>query len=120
MVGDFVILAHTDYGAPHFDLMLDTGQALRTWQVPDDPLLMDTHASEHITQLPDHQLAYLDYEGPISRGRGVVRRVDAGGYELSEAEDGSLVLMLDSSRGSGTFQLISGSSPDRWRLTRLG
>jgi hypothetical protein len=119
MVGDFVILAHTDYGEPHFDLMLDTGEALRTWQLEIDAFDMSVHASQSAAQLPDHRRAYLDYEGPISRNRGAVRRVDAGTYELNETEDGSLVLMLDSSRGSGTFQLISVPAAGRWRLTRL-
>lgn len=28
--------------------------------------------------IADHRLAYLEYEGPISGGRGTVRRIDAG------------------------------------------
>jgi hypothetical protein len=28
----------------------------------------------------DHRLLYLDYEGPVSGGRGTVTRVDAGSF----------------------------------------
>ena len=31
-----------------------------------------------LTPLPPHRRRYLTYQGPISRGRGTVRRVDAG------------------------------------------
>ena len=34
------------------------------------------------TRLPDHRLAYLEYEGPVSGNRGVVRRIDSGKYEI--------------------------------------
>jgi len=33
-------------------------------------------------RLPDHRSAYLDYEGPVSGGRGTVRRVAAGELEV--------------------------------------
>ena len=32
--------------------------------------------------LPDHRLAYLDYEGPISGDRGSVTRWDRGTYDV--------------------------------------
>jgi hypothetical protein len=31
-------------------------------------------------RIADHRLAYLEYEGPISGGRGTVRRLDGGSY----------------------------------------
>jgi len=36
------------------------------------------NAGDVLQQLPDHRRDYLDYEGPISGGRGVVRRVETG------------------------------------------
>ncbi len=37
--------------------------------------------------LPDHRLAYLEYEGPVSDNRGSVKQVEAGNYEtVAESE----------------------------------
>ena len=72
----FVVLHHTGYGKPHFDLMLamdDTGP-LRTWRCSSWPI----DAATKIEPLPDHRRAYLIYEGEISGGRGQVRRVCSG------------------------------------------
>lgn len=72
----FVILEH-DWPTPHFDLMLETGATLRTWRLHRLP------TSEHVNEairIADHRLEYLTYEGPLSRGRGSVRRVQAGEY----------------------------------------
>jgi hypothetical protein len=67
----FVLLAH-DWPTPHLDLMLSAGGVLKTWRLAAWP-----GAAEPIA---DHRLHYLDYEGPVSGGRGTVRRVLAGEY----------------------------------------
>ena len=76
----FVILEH-DHPDLHWDLMLEMGDALRTWRLPapppDDP--------RDATALGDHRVAYLDYEGPVSGNRGNVKRWDAGTYETVDA-----------------------------------
>ncbi len=37
-------------------------------------------------RLPDHRMMYLDYEGPVSRDRGTVKRLTGGTYQkLSKA-----------------------------------
>lgn len=81
----FVILRHEmppgHERGTHFDLMLEAGGVLRTWSLPELP------AKGRIIQaeaLPDHRLAYLDYEGPVSGNRGSVRRVDEGEYVMIE------------------------------------
>ena len=85
----FVILRHEmppgrDRGM-HFDLMLETGGVLRTWSLPELP------AAGKVVQakaLPDHRLAYLDYEGPVSANRGTVSRVEEGEYEVLAESSG--------------------------------
>jgi hypothetical protein len=74
----FVILEHTWNGV-HWDLMLEVGGHLRTWAI-DAPIApgVDLPARD----LADHRLEFLDYEGPVSRNRGSVRRFDQGEYEL--------------------------------------
>ena|SRR5437763_15243668 len=98
----FVILEH-DHPELHWDLMLEAGDVLRTWRLSRRP----QKRSERIeaTALPDHRLHYLDYEGPVSGGRGVVKRWDIGQYEQSSADQGMLNLELTGSRVQGAVRL---------------
>ncbi len=76
----FALLEHLRDGV-HWDLMLERGDALRTWA-------LDALPAEGVEQparaLPDHRLMYLDYEGEIAGGRGSVRRIDGGEYLARE------------------------------------
>jgi hypothetical protein len=63
--------------------MLEWGGALRTWSLSHAP---DSQAAITAEALPDHRLAYLDFEGEISGGRGAVARWDQGTYALLEDE----------------------------------
>lgn len=88
----FVLLEH-DHPQRHWDLMFDTGAALRTWRL-DRPL--DAGQTIRTTALPDHRRLYLDYEGPVSGDRGSVRRVLAGQFEILKESPAELVLTLRS------------------------
>jgi hypothetical protein len=87
-VSRYVILEHTGTvgykPGRHWDLMLETNGRLRTWELPSPPqpgAQLQAHA------LADHRLEYLDYEGPLTKDRGTVRRWDAGDFMvLSETE----------------------------------
>lgn len=78
----FVVLWHqtppSSPRASHCDLMLEMGEVLWTWELPQWPPLCGTQA----VRLPDHRRDYLQYEGPLTRARGSVRRLDQGTYEL--------------------------------------
>ncbi|MFN0019319.1 MAG: DNA polymerase ligase N-terminal domain-containing protein [Pirellulaceae bacterium] len=79
----FVILRHEippgyDRGT-HFDLMLEMGGVLRTWSLHELPVIGKVIEAE---ALPDHRLAYLEYEGPVSGNRGTVSRVEEGEYDM--------------------------------------
>lgn len=81
---------------------------LATWQLMADPV--GTAAPGVSGPIParrigDHRMAYLEYEGPVSRGRGHVRRVDGGVYELVAEQPDRWVLRLAGSRLSGRFAL---------------
>ena len=79
----FVILLHEPGPASsqpeHFDFMLETHEQtfLATWRWDRIPTQSTTF---HAIQLPPHRLAYLDYEGTISGGRGRVTRRVTGLY----------------------------------------
>ncbi len=68
----FAILKH-DWPFPHYDLMLESGDSLRTWRLK---ALWEEHEPFLAEELQNHRLAYLDYEGPLSNERGSVKRVD--------------------------------------------
>ncbi len=100
----FAILEHI--GAPddpagrHFDLLLEAGEACRTWRLATVP--EPGGPSVAAVELARHRLAWLDIEeSDVSGGRGHARRVDAGTYGLTGTDAGSvasatcLVLFLD-------------------------
>src|SRR5689334_9325701 len=74
----YVILRHEGVPEPHFDLMFETseGSALATWRSRAWP-----PGTEAVERLPDHRREYLTYEGPVSDGRGHVKRIQVGTYE---------------------------------------
>ena len=87
----YVVLTH-DHPFLHWDLMLESGERLRTWrlrEVPDPETLVRAEA------LADHRLLYLHYEGPVSGGRGQVRRWDSGSYTLTAENADALDLEFD-------------------------
>jgi hypothetical protein len=82
----FVVLAH-DWPSPHWDFLVEREGELAAWR-----LLAEPRAGEDIPAELNapHRLFYLDYEGPVSGGRGSVSRWDAGACEwVSEDPDGA-------------------------------
>ncbi len=78
----YVVLHHTGFEQPHFDLMLEAelgSERLLTWRTPAWPL----REGMRLIRLGPHRRGYLDYQGPVSRGRGEVRRVAQGTCALS-------------------------------------
>ena len=107
----FVILEH-DHPHPHWDLMLDVGDVLRTWRLPSAPSAGDMIAE----RIVDHRRAYLDYEGPISGNRGTVKRWDQGTYSAHESAVDlfDIELMGENLRGRVHMFRSDGAN---WRLT---
>ncbi len=102
----FVILSHvgslTYQPGEHWDLMLEAGGVLRTWALAALPMPGTSIAAE---LLPDHRLAYLDYEGPISGDRGAVSQWDRGDYELLAESAEELQFLLNGARTRGRATL---------------
>ncbi len=69
--------------------------------------------------LGDHRAEYLEYEGPVSGGRGVVRRVARGEVIRGERATGSLDVTVD--WGGGAVRWIGAEGVGRdglWRFVR--
>ncbi len=94
----YVILEH-DHPFLHWDLMLETGDVLRTWRLLEQPVPGKTIAAE---ALGEHRRLYLDYEGPVSGDRGTVKRWDAGDFNAVSEENGRFVVNLSGRRVQGT------------------
>ena len=88
----YVILHHTGFGEPHYDLMFETeaGSELKTFRLPHWPIRQATA----IESLKDHRRAYLEYEGPISGNRGEVRRVATGTMQIESFARGWTLVEL--------------------------
>ena len=111
----FVVLRHESPRGLHWDFMLEMGTALATWSLPEPP---DATAAMLAEALPDHRLVYLDYEGPVSGGRGSVTRWDRGTYVLGRRSDTELVVTLDGAKLAGTAALEQlPDDPNRWRFS---
>ena len=117
----FVILLHTGPGADHYDLMLADGAALATWRLESDPAALPVDGQMPAAQLPPHRLAYLDYEGPVSGGRGQVRRVARGDFERLPGPPGPWRIGLDGEGIRGEFELLraADAAAAAWSLRRL-
>jgi len=117
----FVILLHeTPPGssrASHYDLMLEQGDALWTWACESLPEHGKAVTAE---RLPDHRLAYLDYEGPVSDDRGSVRRVASGSFDRLAATDGQVRVQLTGDAFRGELLLTRDSAAtNRWSASLL-
>lgn len=82
--------------------MLEDDGRLRTWRLPEDPA---GPGPSPAVPLPDHRLAYLDYEGPVSGGRGEVRRWDEGTWTRLEESPTLLRVELAGTRLAGQVLL---------------
>ena len=106
----FVVLEHRHQGV-HWDFMLEAGPVLRTWALSAAP---DQPGPITGTVLPDHRPMYLDYEGPISRGRGHVVCWDRGTFRWVRDERDCVEVVLSGERLSGAFRLRC--EGDAWSL----
>src|SRR2546429_405027 len=93
----FVVLEH-DHPELHWDLMLEAGPVRRPGRLPAPPL---PGRAVPATPSFDHRPAYLDYEGPVSGGRGTVRRWDHGSFTWESDKEDQLTFQLDGNRLRG-------------------
>jgi hypothetical protein len=108
----FVILEH-DHPHLHWDLMFEVGAILRTWRLEAPPLSSPSIPAE---PLGDHRLHYLDYEGPVSGGRGTVQRWDAGTFTGEVQDSDRITVRLEGQRCRG-LAVLQRDAAGRWSFT---
>ncbi|HBN74493.1 MAG TPA: hypothetical protein DD473_01465 [Planctomycetaceae bacterium] len=128
----FVLLEH-DHPALHWDFMLESGETLKTWRLPEPFVTADVHPVQElqhlseneikltVVQLPDHRMRYLEYEGPVSGDRGFVKRIDQGMYIPLMQSEICWELRLEGEQSSGFLSLSrkNSNSPKEWELIYL-
>jgi hypothetical protein len=134
----FVLLYHqcppSYVRASHWDLMLESGGALRTWALERLPQAWrDVHArtvaidrgcpglaeadAVVAEQLGDHRLDYLHLEGSLSGDRGSVVRVGEGTYHTESEQAVCWQFTLQGQEVSGCVTLTwPDSESSQWTL----
>jgi len=97
----FALLRH-DHPAEHWDFFLEDADALRSWRLAARPALGEVISAE---QMADHRKVYLDYEGPVSGGRGHVVREDAGEFDWLTDGPGTVLLAVHGQWLTGEIRL---------------
>lgn len=116
----FVLLRHTRGDETHWDLGLDLGEALATWQILENPEAMAyTPEALPARRIGDHRRIYLEYEGPVSRDRGEVVRVDRGAWEALDVRADRWRFRLEGRVLNGIYVLErDAAGGDRWTFRR--
>lgn len=110
----FVLLHHILSDGEHWDLMLDLGDKLATWQLLENPIpsiRQGALGGLPAHRIDDHRRAYLDLEGPVSGDRGHVKRVDQGVYTLIEQRLSCWIVQLEGVLLTGAYRLPAGAEP---------
>ena len=104
----YLVLRHDAIPEPHFDLMFepDSDSPLLTWRSPRWPL----QSGDYVQEMPEHRRIYLDYQGPVSNGRGYVTRVHAGRYR-SDAKDSA---RFEATLEDGSALILRRDNSDQW------
>lgn len=119
----FALLRHEVPDDPgrqsHWDLLLEREDACWTWSLEklpgpfakqDEPSTVEAH------RMPDHRKHYLEYEGPVSGGRGTVANVLYGTCEIEEQHAGHIVVGLEFGSNAIVIQLRH-VADDVWQLS---
>lgn len=125
MLRTVVLLHDVRPGQAHLDWLLepDDSAPLITFRLDVSP-----HAGPHAappgryrcTRLPDHRRRYLDYEGDIGQGRGVVTRLAAGTLRFETLTHTAMAFACDFGAGQRRWRAhAERDTPDALWLVEL-
>lgn len=101
----FALLEHETCQGTHWDLLVELpgAERLATWRLAASPL--EAPLPLPAERIAEHRPLYLHYEGPISGGRGSVRRLDRGPSAARETGDRRVEVALAGRHLRGRFEL---------------
>ena len=111
----YAVLHHTGVDPAHYDVLFETSPTSRlaSFRAPEWPL---TNGAI-LRHIPDHRRTYLTYEGPVSNGRGEVRRVASGTADHRLWSTTRIHLVLQ----PGAVDLVLIRQPDQsWLVASVG
>ena len=110
-----VIQEHRTAAEVHWDLMFESGRSLQTYRLDKAPEEI-AHSGSHAVKIFDHSLKFLTYQGPVNKGQGSVRIVEAGTCQILEEKHDLIKLNLTGQILKGKFALTH-IKDDNWLLT---
>lgn len=109
----FVVLQHDHPESLHWDFLLEFDDRMLTWALPLPPCYDHPLPAR---ALPDHRKEYLQYEGPVSQGRGTVVRWDRGTFECLVRDEDRVEVDLRGAKLVGRLCIErSSQSPEEWQ-----
>lgn len=111
----FAVLIH-DHPFLHWDFLLEEETGCQSWRLLSDPAVVSGEIKAE--QLPVHRLIYLDYEGPVSGGRGSVVAWDRGTFTWTVHERDLCEVILAGERWRGAVRLKK-MDDETWVVTRV-
>ena len=119
MAKAFVIHFHSGCGGDHYDLMLEGEGKLFTWQLEQSPLELAVGQALPARRIADHRIEYLQYQGPVSRNRGCVARIDAGTCEIISTAPDRWLFRLSGGVIQGLFEISASTDAAGSLLKRI-
>jgi hypothetical protein len=96
--------------------MLESGDTLQTYRLDKPPQQLIQNPASAV-RIFDHPLKFLTYEGSVNKGRGNVRIVDSGSYEILHQSDNHLEFDLNGRILNGKFTLTN-IEGDNWQFAK--
>jgi len=108
----YAVLHHTQVKNAHYDLLVELtpGGNLACWNADCWP--PEKHPRP-ITRIADHRRIYLEYQGPISGDRGMVRRIAGGSCRVHRCGPKLLVIELNDNLRIQLEEIAEGD----WRMS---
>jgi len=110
----FVIQKHTQGENVHWDFMLQSGESLQTYRLDKAPEEV-LHRTAGAVKIFNHPLKFLTYQGPVKKGKGSVRIIEAGTYQIIHQKHDRIKLNLSGQILKGKFTLTHIKN-DEWQL----
>ena len=112
----FVIQKHTAGTDVHWDFMLEWGQTLQTYRLDKAPGEI-LHTSANAVKIFNHSLKFLTYQGPVNKGQGSIRIIEAGTYQIIHQARNRIELNLNGQILKGKFTLTP-IDDNNWQFSR--
>jgi len=96
--------------------MLEQGPVLKTFRMDIAPGGLASDPVE-LQAINDHALRFLDYQGPVNKGQGMVRIVDLGSYTTIEMSQSCWTILIEGTLLRGRY-MLSHQEGDRWLFSR--